>query len=91
MLFTFTKTRYTNGTIEYTALDNNGIYFTREDAVDSARRTAKYWKYNYALAPDVAHASYMETDKGATIYIELKDGGNILTYFEVKKLGEAGL
>ena len=82
-MYTFGKTRYVNGTIDHAVANVNGYYLTRDEALADARSWAKYWKYHYAVAPDVAHASYMETEKGATIYIELKDGGNILTYFEI--------
>ena len=82
-MYTFGKTRYVNGTIDHAVANLNGYYLTRDEALADACSWAKYWKYHYAVAPDVAHASYMETEKGATIYIELKDGRNILTYFEI--------
>ena len=87
-MYTFGITRYIDGTLDYTAANVNGLYLTNEKALDDARRWAKYWKYNYAAAPDVAHTSYMETPLGATILVELKDGRNILTYFEIAKEAE---
>ena len=87
-MYTFGKTRYIDGTLDHAVANVNGYYPTRDDALADARRWAKYWKYNYAVAPDVAHASYMETTQGATILVELKDGRNILTYFEIAKEAE---
>lgn len=81
-MYTYMKTRYENGQIDGTCFPGDE-YATRDEAIKAARDMAKYWKYNYAAAPDVAHASYMETPQGATILVELKDGRNILTYFEV--------
>ena len=58
-MYTFGKTRYINETLDHAVANVNGYYLTRDEALDDARRWAKYWKYNYAAAPDVAHASYM--------------------------------
>ena len=82
-MYTFGKTRYIDGTLDHAVANVNGYYLTRDEALADARSLAKYWKYHYAVAPDVAHASYMETPQGATILVELKDGRNILTYFEI--------
>ena len=82
-MHSFGKTRYIDGTLDYAVANVNGYYLTRDEALADARSWAKYWKYNYAAAPDVKHASYMETPQGATILVELKDGRNILTYFEI--------
>ena len=87
-MYTFGKTRYINGTLDHAVANVNGYYLTRDEALADARSWAKYWKYNYAAAPDVAHASYMETPQGATILVEMKDGRNILTYFEIAKEAE---
>ena len=82
-MYTFGKTRYIDGTLDYAVANVNGYYSTRDEALADARSWAKYWKYHYAVAPDVARASYMETPQGATILVELKDGRNIITYFEI--------
>ena len=82
-MYTFGKTRYINETLDHAVANVNGYYLTRDEALADARSWAKYWKYNYAVAPDVKRASYMETPQGATILVELKDGRNILTYFEI--------
>lgn len=87
-MYAFRKTRFIDGNLDYSTENVNGLYLARDEALADARRWANYWKYNYAVAPDVAHASYMETPQGATILVELKDGRNILTYFEVTKEAE---
>lgn len=81
--YTFGKTRYINGELDYAINSVDGLYLSRAEALHSARYMARYWKYNYKNAPDVKNASYRETDEGATVLVELKDGRNILTYFEV--------
>lgn len=79
--YTYTKTCYRNGKIDYATISDE--FRTAGDAIADARRVAMYWKLHYDGATGVLHASYMDTQKGATTYIEMADGRSILTYYEL--------